>query len=71
MVDKCSFSGFINNSVLDKKIATIATKGKLKAEEGNMIKLQALNSNYFCVKSHFEDDGTQNNLVFQIIYRYF
>lgn len=71
MVDKCYISGFISNSGLDKKIATVATKGELKAEEGNMTKLQALISNYFCVKSNFEDNETQKNLVFQIMYRYF
>ena len=27
--------------------------------------------NYYSGKSHFEDDGTQNYLVFQPIYRYF
>ena len=26
---------------------------------------------YFIGKSHFEEDGTQNNLVFQLINRYF
>ena len=26
---------------------------------------------YFCSKSHFQDDGTQNYLVFQPMYRYY
>ena len=34
-------------------------------------KLQASNSIYFCGKSHFEDHGTQNCLVFQTTQRYF
>ena len=34
-------------------------------------KLKAFNSSYFCDKSHFEDDGTQNWLVFQPMHRYF
>lgn len=71
MIDKCYISGFISNSGLDKKIATVATKGELKAEEGNLTKLQALISNYFYVKSNFKVNETQKNLVFQIIYRYF
>ena len=35
-----------------------------------MKKLKTLDSVYFCGKSHFEDDGTQNWLVFQTIHRY-
>ena len=31
------------------------------------MKLQAFDSSYFRVKNHFEDDGTQNYLVFQPI----
>ena len=33
--------------------------------------METFNSIYFRVKSHFEDDGTQNYLVFQPIYKYF
>ena len=36
-----------------------------------MKKLKAFDSSYFCGKSHFEDDGMQNWLVFQPIQRYF
>ena len=36
-----------------------------------MKKLQTFDSIYFCGKSHFEDDGNQNYLVFQAVYRYF
>ena len=32
LVKKSDISGFINNSELDKKIATLATKAELKAE---------------------------------------
>ena len=35
------------------------------------MKLQTFDSSYFQGKSHFEDDGTQNHLVFQPMYRYF
>ena len=34
-------------------------------------KLQKFDAAYFRGKSHFEEDGTQNYLVFQPIYRYF
>ena len=36
-----------------------------------MKKLQTFDSIYFRGKSHFEEDGTQNYLVFQSMYRYF
>ena len=36
-----------------------------------MNKLKTFDSGYFIGKSHFEEDGTQNYLVFQPIYRYF
>ena len=39
---------------------------------GNEIKkLKTLDLSYFIGKSHFEEDGTQNYLVFQPINRYF
>ena len=36
-----------------------------------MNKLKTFDSGYFIGKSHFEEDGTQNYLVFQPIFRYF
>ena len=36
-----------------------------------MKKLEEFDSIYFRGKSHFEDNGTQNYLVFQAVYRYF
>ena len=36
-----------------------------------MNKLKTVDSSYFIGKSHFEEDGTQNYLVFQPIIRYF
>ena len=33
--------------------------------------LKTFDSDYFIGKSHFEEDGTQNYLIFQPIYRYF
>ena len=39
--------------------------------ENQSKKLETLDSIYFCGKSHFENDGIQNYLVFQPIYKYF
>ena len=36
-----------------------------------MNKLKTFDSGYFIGKSHFEEDGAQNYLVFQPMYRYF
>ena len=33
-------------------------------------KRHAFDSSYLCSKTHFEDDGTQNYLVFQPIYNF-
>ena len=56
---------------MDKKVATFATKAELKTEQDKIIKLQAFDSSYSRGKNHFKDDGTQNYLIFQLIYRYF
>ena len=39
--------------------------------ENELKKIETFDSIYFRGKSHFEDDGTQNYLVFQTTYRYF
>ena len=39
--------------------------------ENKLKRLQTFDSIYFKEKSHFEEDGTQNYLVFQPMYRYF
>ena len=36
-----------------------------------MKKLKTFDSSYFIGKSHFDEDNTQNHLVFQPMYRYF
>ena len=36
-----------------------------------MNKLKTFDSSYFIGKSHFEEDGTQNYLVFQPLHKYF
>ena len=56
-------------SSLNKKITQNKTKHLLVENELN--KLKTFDSGYFIGKSHFEEDGTQNYLVFQLMYRYF
>ena len=52
-----------------RKVTQNKTKHLLVENELN--KLKTFDSGYFIGKSHFEEDGTQNYLVFQPIYRYF
>ena len=49
------------------------TENKTRNEyiENLFKKLQSLYLNYFIGKSYFEEDGTQNYIVFQPIHRYF
>ena len=56
---------------MDKRVAILATKTELKAEKDKIAKLEAFDSSYFRGKSNFQNDGTQNYLVFQPIQRYF
>ena len=39
--------------------------------ENELIKLKTFDSSYFKGKSHFEEDGSQNYLLFQPMYKYF
>ena len=56
-----------------KKIYDRVTSNKTKhlLVENELKKLKTFDSSYFKGKSHFKEDGTQNYLVFQPIYRYF
>ena len=56
-------------SSLNRKITENKTKHLLV--ENELKKLKTFDSSYFIGKSHFEEDGTQNYLVFQPINRYF
>ena len=53
----------------NKKITKDKTKHLLVENEFN--KLKTFDSSYFINKSHFEEDGTQNYLVFQLLNKYF
>ena len=55
-------------SSLNRKVTANKTKHLL---ENEMKKLKTFYSSYFIGKSYFEEDVTQNYLVFQPMYRYF
>ena len=67
MITKADFDAKLSS--LNKKVTQNKTKHLLVESELN--KLKTFDSGYFIGKSHFEEDGTQNYLVFQPIYRYF
>ena len=54
---------------LDRK--TTQTKIKHLLAENELNKLKTIDSGYFTGKSYFEEDGAQNYLIFQPMYRYF
>ena len=67
MITKTDFHAKLPS--LNKKITQNKTKHLLVENELN--ELRTFYSGYLIGKSHFEEDGTQNYLVFQPIYRYF
>ena len=56
-----------------KGISDRVNKNKTKylLVENELKKLQKFDATYFRGKSHFEEDGTQNYIIFQPMYRYF
>ena len=54
---------------LNRKITENKTKNLLFENELN--KLKTFGSSYFIGKIHYEEDGTQNYLVFQPLKKYF
>ena len=58
-----------NCQVLTKKITS--NKSTHLLVENELKKLRTFDSSYFIGKSHFDEDGTQNDLVFQPINRCF
>ena len=67
LVTKTDFDDKLKS--LNQKINSNKTKHLLV--ENEFKKLQTFDSIYFRGKSHSEEDGTQNYLLFQPIYRYF
>ena len=54
----------INRKITENKTENVIIKNQLN-------KLKTFDSSYFIGKGHFEEDGTQNYLVFQPINKYF
>ena len=67
LITKTDFEATLSS--LNRKITQNKTKHLLV--ENELKKLKTFDSSYFIGKSHFEEDGTQNYLVFQPINRYF
>ena len=67
MITKTDFGAKLQN--LSRRITS--NKSKHLLIENVLKKLKTFDSNYFKSKSHFEEDGTQNYLVFQPMYKYF
>ena len=67
MVTKTIFDNTVSS--LDSKIAENKTKNG--SIENDLEKLKTFDLSYFIGKSHFEEDGKQNYLVFQPRIRYF
>ena len=67
LISKPDFDSKLN------EISDTVTKNKTKhlLVENELKKLQKFDAAYFRGKSHFEEGGTQNYLVFQPMFRYF
>ena len=66
MITKTDFDSKLSN--LNKKITKNKITHLLVRKELN--KLKTFGSGYFIGKSHFEEDGTENYLVFQPINKF-
>ena len=67
MITKSDFDAklsSINRKITENKTENLLVKNELK-------KLKTFDSSYFIDKSHFEEDGIQNYLVFQQLNKYF
>ena len=67
MITKTDFDAKLSS--LNRKIT--ANKSKHLLVENELNKLKTFDSSYFIGKSHFDEDGTQNYLVFQPLNKYF
>ena len=67
LVTKTDFDAKLSS--LNRKITL--NKTKHVPVENKLKKLKNFDLSYFIGNSHFEEDGTQNYLVFQPVYRYF
>ena len=67
LITNTDFDAKLSN--LNRKITENKSKRLLIKDELN--KRKTFDSSYFIGKGHFEENGTQNYLVFQLIFRYF
>ena len=67
MIRKTDFGTKLSS--LNRNITINKTKNLLVENELNEV--ETFDSSYSIVKSHFEEDGTQNYLVFQSLNKYF
>ena len=67
MITKTDFDAKLSS--LNRKVTENKTKHLLV--ENKFKKLKTFDSSYYIGKSHFEEDGTQNYLVFQLLNKYF
>ena len=67
LITKTDFDAKLSS--LNQKIS--ANKSKHLIVQIELKELKTFDSSYFIVKCHFREDGTENYLVFQPIYRYF
>ena len=66
LITKTDFDAKLSS--LNRK--TTSNKSKHLLVENELQKLKTFDSSNFIGKSHFEEDGTRNYLVFQPMYRY-
>ena len=67
LITKADFDAKLSS--LNRKATANKTKNLLV--ENELKKLKSFDLSYFIGKSHFEEDGTQNYLIFQPMYKYF
>ena len=60
-----------DNSVSNHDSKIGANKTNITSNENKLKKLKTFDSSYFRGRSHLEEDGTQNYLVFQPLNKYF
>ena len=67
LITKTDFNAKLSS--LNRKITS--NKSKHLLVENELKKLKTFDSSYFIGKSHFEEDGTQNYLIFQPVLKCF
>ena len=73
---RLALANLITKTDFDPKLSSLhrnvtANKTKHLLVENELKKLKTFDSSCFIGKSHFEEDSTQNYLVFQPMYKYF